>query len=330
MIAGRILSSKEISDIESQYLALFYDSDEFSNLSDSIGYYGVLFESYLREHMSNEIKRLPDEIQDEQIGKCVKRFRNAMSYAFNKGHQLSFALLLGEHTPERQINSFASPIFSSNYVRTFTNYIIDGELESTLHRDAVDILLRTTRRNFENCHSEIMRMAVTFLKKGVEESLLQIRRDVLNTQFTDTGKSNLLRIPYNNAFRVTPAFKGYFSLESPDFEEWKVCWDDTYGLDEANLSIAKVEVHRLNYEKVQKYIESGARNYRSVNIGLTSKSFDKSKPVYFVNITYLLFNAEKFPRVIERSEYVAIQSAITNTISNILQMDSTNLVVTSE
>lgn len=68
----------------------------------------------------------------------------------------------------------------------------------------------------------------------------------------------MLKVPFNQSFTVTPSFKATFSLESPNYEEWDLHWDETYGFNAAKgICILQVK----SAEKCNDFLHSLAAHF---------------------------------------------------------------------
>lgn len=326
MISGLEFPSEIITSSEKKYIDKFYESDS-TLLSDSINYYGVLFSAYLISHGDKKFQQMNHSEQNTIIQKEETRFQTAMKYAFNKGHQIGFSLLLMSESQEYDQDFFTDPNSRDDFLYTYDNLVTTNVFEENIRRDAIDRLIRYTRRNFENGYKVITDLGTRFFKKGIAVAFDDVRKYVLQKKYKISGYSQMLNVPYNQDFTVTPAFKATFAMESSDYEEWDLHWDATYGFNAAKGLVAKVMIHRLNLKTIRKYAKEHANTYAMLN-NFVSQDLHDDEVVYLVRIDFLVVDTSQFPRLLQHSEYTAIELALKQTISRRLKVDNSHLFIT--
>lgn len=322
MIDSLEFSRETIVAQEQQGLSSFYDNDD-SELRRWIIYYEVLFRGFLAQNGDKNFIQLKDEEQEAVIEKTVERFRNGMQYAFNKGHQATYGLLLTSGTQTFSKDSFSNPASRDYFLFNFDNLFAKDVFEDNLRRNALDILIKYTRRYFENGYQEIMDLANRFFKKGAEVAFDQIRVNILHVNYSISGHSRLLNVPLNQSFAVTPAFQATFSLESPAYEEWNLHWNATYGFDAAKSLVAKTMIHQFTVPEIQSYASFNAETYQVMQ-RFFNLEIANDDPVYMVRTDFLLTDAS-FPREIEENEYLTIRVSLKDTICRRLNVDGNHI-----
>lgn len=331
MITGRNFNADTIHQKELKSLREFYASDD-PTLSDGIAYYSILFRQYLYENADKKFERLEEQEQNRIIQKELNEFEAAMRYSFNKGHQTAFLVLLmsTKNNQGYEVDYFKRPDALNNFLYTFDQTISKDVFEENISRDANDTLINYTRRNFENGYNTVMAFGKIFFKKGAGIAFEQIRKDVVGVDYEISGYSNMLKVPYNQEFEVTPAFKAQFCLQSPtsnDYEEWDIFWDATYDAKYANQIIAKMMVHRMNVVTIKQFAAMDAPAYKIlVEQGVTS-NLDDSEDIFFVEINFLIFNPNDTVRLLERAEYAAVKVAIASNLTRKLKVDSQHIYI---
>lgn len=325
MISGLQFTNEQIAAEEKKYIDEFYKGDS-SILSDGINYYGVLFNAFLREHPDSDFAKLKDDQQEEILDKVYSRFQTAMKYAFNKGHQTCFLVLLLQSSQEFSRDFFAKPDAHDFFLYTYDNMITADAFRQNLTRDAIDMLIQYTRKNFEDGYPEIMAMATRFYKKGIGVAFEQIRENIVKQKANVTGRSRMLNVPYNDSFSATPAFKASFALESPAYEEWNLHWDETYGFEASKGLVAKAMVHQFTASEITEYAKVDAKTYQMMKTFFNG-TFADDELLYMIRIDFLAVDTENFPRIIQSSEYKAIRLAFTQTICRRLKVDGSHIFV---
>ncbi|WP_414152912.1 hypothetical protein ACKN8S_13625 (plasmid) [Limosilactobacillus reuteri] len=327
MISGLDFSSETIASTEKKYIEQFYKSDD-PLLSDSIRYYSILFLTFLQTHEDKKFSHQDRATKKVIFDKEMSSFRTAMRYAFNKGHQIAFSLLLMKQSQEFSQDFFESPNSHDDFLYTYETMVTTDVFNDTLRRDAIDNLIKYTRRNFENGYNEIISLGTRFYKKGIGVGFEQIRKYIVQRDYKITGYSKMLSVPYNQSFTVTPAFKATFSLEHQDYEEWDLHWDETYGFNAAKGMLAKAMINHLNVGDVRSYAQKDASTYKMIN-QFSSQDFQDSDVVYLIRIDFLVTDTENFPRLLQNSEYNAIKLALKQTIRRRLKVDNSHLFITN-
>lgn len=331
MITGRSFSSETIHEKELKSLKEFYASDN-PILSDGIAYYSILFRQYLYRNADKKFTRLEEQEQNRIIQKELNEFEAAMRYSFNKGHQTAFSVLLMSTKNNQGYESeyFERPDALNNFLYTFDQTISKDVFEDNISRDANDTLINYTRRNFENGYKTVMAFGKIFFKKGASVAFEQIRKDIVGVDYAISGYSKMLKVPYNQEFEVTPAFKAQFCLESlqtRDYEEWDLFWDATYDSKFADQLVAKVLIHKLNVGAVKQYASVEAPAYRIFVEQSVTNNLDDSEEVYFAEINFLLFDPQRTVRLLESAEYEAIKVALASTLTRKLKVDSQHIFI---
>ena len=329
MITGRKFEDTEIAKRERESLDNYYDSDD-PQLADGITYYAILFREFLKRNADKTFQRMDKDRQTEIMEKEMSRFQTAMMYSFNKGHQSAFAVLLMDtkNTQKYDEKYFKNPMSLNNFLYTFDQTIAPDVFDDNLRRDANELLINYTRRHFENGYSAVMRFGKIFFKKGAGVAFDQIRKKIVGVDYDITGYSHMLKVPYNQEFEVTPAFKGKFCLESTGFEEWDVYWDATYSAKFANNLVAKVLVHGFTVKQIKAYAEMNASAYKMlVKRNILDKMAD-DEVLYMVEINFALINPEDSVRLLESTEYQAIRVSLASTISQRLKVDGKHIFIT--
>lgn len=325
MIKGRDFSSQTIANEEKKYIDQFYDSKD-TLLSDALAYYGVLFQTFLYRNGDKLFKQMNEKEQQLIIEKEMSRFNTAMMYAFNKGHQTGFALLL---MPTSQIYApdfFEQPDAHEYFIFTFDNMITKDAFEDNLQRDAIDVLIRYTRRHFENGYDEVMNIGRRFFKKGAGVAFEHVREHIVGVDYSIQGYSRMLNAPYNQDFSVTPAFMANFSFESPAFESWDIHWDATYGINASKNLIAKLMVHQFTYKEIKDYADVNTKSYIMLK-NYFDNGYDDEELIYLAEMNFLSVEKSNFPRLLENSEYREIRRSVRQTLTRRLGIDGAHLFI---
>lgn len=332
MLAGHDYDAKEIAAIEREFLDKVYQDDNSKNyrsiLEQGIDYYGLLFQTFLNSNPDKNFEALEDSDKDIIIDKELTRFESAMIYSFNKGHQMAFALLLTSKSERAYTaDDFAKPDARDNFIYMLEEKMKKKIMDENLQRDANDLLIRYTRRNFENGYQNIMQFARVFFKKGFAVAFDQIRKDIMKVEYHITGKSRLLNAPYNQRFSVTPAFSAKFAIESPAFEEWDIYWDETYGFSVASQILAKVFVHEFTASEIRAYKDVDANMYMMLCEYMDISKFQENEKLYLVEFQFQIYQPIEDSRDIQASEYEEIRQALSATLCNRLNVKSSNILI---
>lgn len=315
-------SKETIVAQEKENLSNFYDNDN-TKLVEGIYYYEVLFRTFLLMNGDKNFEQLDDKQKDSIMEKTLSRFRIAMQYAFNKGHQTAYGLLLMSQTKKFTLESFENPDSRDIFLYNFDQMITPDVFRDNLQKSAIDVLIKYVRDYFEHGYQEIMDIATRFFKKGVEVAYDQIRVQNVKREYRITGSSRMLNVPLNQSFEVTPAFRAYFALESPAYEEWDLHWDATYGFNAGKSLVAKTMIHQFTVGEIKAYAEVGAKTYENMRRYFSS-DFTDDEVVYMVRTDFLTVEVE-FPRYIEQSEYMAIRGALSRTIAQRLNVENNHI-----
>ncbi|WP_056994791.1 hypothetical protein [Limosilactobacillus ingluviei] len=327
MIKGRHFDQTTITNLEVENIKEFYKNDT-AILPESLNYYETLFRGYLATKEDNKFKQKKSEEKEVIYDKVMQRFETGMIYAFNKGHQLGFILLLSDSPVEFEPDFFAQPDSLKVFISSLEHMVSNELIEDSFRKDAMLVLINFTRRYFEGGYPKIKDFATRFYLKGLGVALDQVRENVVQKPYKITGRSRMLNVPYNKDFTVTPAFKGSFSVESPRYEEWDIQWDETYPKAMGSGLIAKVLVHQFTAKEIKDYAAVDAKTYRMVK-DFFSAPFADDELLYLVRLDLLaMVDISNFPRIIEANEYQIIKMAIQKTISNRLDVDSAHLFIT--
>lgn len=334
MITGRSFVRKTIQKEERKNLNNYLISDD-PFLSDSVAYYAVLFEQFLLRNADKHFQRLEEDRQQSILTKELTEFQTAMQYSFNKGHQTAFLILLSDikNNQEYNIDYFKEPDSQNNFLYTFEKTITEDVFTSNIKRDANDVLINYTRRNFENGYREIMALGHIFFKKGATIAFNQVRKNIVDVDYNITGYSHMMYVPYNQEFEVTPAFKAKFCMETPGFEEWDVFWDATYNAKYANTLIAKILLHSFTAEQIQEYAKVNASAYKLFRSRLLERNnlLNKTKEdelFYNIEINFVLFDPSKSIRLLEEAEYNAIRKSLASKICRKLHINYDHILIT--
>lgn len=330
MITGKHYSNEEIAKLEAQYLDKFYKSDnQDPKLTDGADYYAILFQTFLHKNKDRVFEKMKEEEQSNIFKGQDTKFRRAMQYSFNKGHQTAFAIILMDSKNAQEFNEtfFSNPNSKLVFIYNLEKMIEPGIIEENLRRDKNEILIRETRRHFEHGYEKIMYLAKIFFKKGAEIAFDQIRQDVVHSKYNIRGYTRMLELPYNQDIEVTPAFTATFSLESPGYEEWDLHWDATYGYEVSKRLIAKFMVHQFSIKEIKAFSAVGAITYKMLEDYFSDK-LDDNEIVYLGEINFALTTPFKGMRFIEHSEYKAIQTSLALTLSRRLKISSNHILVT--
>lgn len=330
MIEGLTFTPETIHAKEKKCLKEFYAGDN-PYLGDAVAYYQLLFEDYLENNADSRYRRKTEKEQLRIMDKEDKEFREAMRYAFNKGHQTAFNVLL-QSTKNNQgyeRDFFKNPSSLNNFLYTFEKTITKEVFEENIQRDSIDVLTNFTRRHFNNTFEVIKALGMIFFKKGAGLAFEQVRKQIVGVDYEITGYSKLMHLPINQEFDVTPAFKGQFSLESPDNEEWDIFWDATYPVAYADTLIAKCIIHKISMAEARKMKEKDAITYRTIldseKAITTINRLENNESFYLVEINFLLFNPNNIPRLLSNAEYEAINKSLLSTVSRKLRVNADHI-----
>lgn len=330
MISGLHFNNREIGDLEAKYLNKFYISSTPNPiLADASEYYSIIFQTFLHENKDKIFDQMSEEQQKRIYKSQDSKFRNAMQYSFNKGHQTGFALLLmdSKGSTEFNVSFFKNPNSKLAFIYNLDQMISPKVTEQNLRRDKNEILIRETRRHFENGYDEIMYLAKLFYKKGAEVAFEQIRQNIVKVNYSIRGNSALLNAPYNQDFEVTPAFTATFAMESPNYEEWDLHWDSTYGYKIAKQLVGKFMIHQLSIKEIKAFSSVGAITYKMLDNYFSGFNLDDNDIVYLGEINFTLIHPLKDMRVIESSEFSAIRTSLALSLQRRLNINSQNILV---
>lgn len=330
MIAGKQYTNQQIAEEENKYLEQYYHSND-PMLADSIEYYSVLFQTFLKQNPDYNFEKMNKAAKQDIYRSEDELFRNAMQYSFNKGHQTAFLLLLmnSKSAEEYDEQFFKNPISKDIFIFNLDKLISKDVYEENLNRSRVELLIARTREYFENGYTNIMNMAKIFFKKGCLVAFSQIRNNILRIVDEHKITSRLLNVDLDNSFSVTPAFSATWALESPGFEEWDLHWDSTYGYQNNSKAIGSFLVHRFTVKEIKNYANVGAIVYQQMKDWFATNLADE-EVVYLGEIKFSLIDPQNDgPRFITKTEYLAIQNALTLTLKRCLGVDAKNILVTT-
>ena len=327
MITGKRFENQLIAAKEAEYLNCYYNSDNFL-LSDAIEYYSVIFKTFLKLHEGRFFQKL-DSVQKEKIYISEDElFKKAMLYAFCQGHQIAFALLLMDTKNSQEFDKsfFEKPNSKDLFIFYLDEAISKDVYLHNLNRSHVQFLIDFTQKPFENGYKAIMLLSKIFFKKGCEIAYMQIKKDIVGIEDKKTLLSKMLKVPYNADFTVTPAFNATFAFESPNFEEWDLHWDCTYGYENYRKLIGKILIHKFSADEIKDYLTKGVSSYYMLDQYTSSALSDD---IYLGEINFSLMDpVQDKMRFIEKSDYVAIQIGVALTIKHKLNIDANRLLVT--
>ena len=161
MITGREFSSETINTIEEENINDFYHGDH-SLLSDALNYYGILFTTFLMTHGDKRFDELSNEEKKKIIDRELSKFRNAMIYSFNKGHQMGFPLLLMKESQEFDPSFFTKPESHDDFVYTYDRMVKPSVFNINIERDAIDRCILQVK-SAEKCNDFLHSLAAHFL-----------------------------------------------------------------------------------------------------------------------------------------------------------------------
>jgi len=331
MITGKHFSNSQIAELEAKYLDKFYNDDQQNSiLYDAANYYAILYQTFLHSNPDKVFEKMPKPEQDNIYKSQDTKFRRAMQYSFNKGHQIAFAILLIDSKNAQEFNEtyFENPNSKLFFIYNFEKMLKKGVTEENLNRDKNEILIKETRRHFEEGYDEIMYLAKIFYKKGADLAFEQIRQKIVDVKYKIRGRTRMLNMPYNQEMEVTPAFTATFGFESPGYEEWDIHWDATYGYEIGKQLVAKFKVHQFSVKEIKAYSSVGAITYKMIEDNL-SESLNDDDIVYLGEINFILIPPIKNMRIIEHSEKEAIQTSLTLTLSRLLRVSANHILVTT-
>lgn len=331
MITGKHFSNSQIAELEAKYLNGFYN-DEHQNpiLYDAANYYAILFQTFLHGNRDKVFKKMSKTEQQNIYKSQDTKFKRAMQYSFNKGHQNAFAVLLIDSREAQEFDKtfFENPNSKLWFIYNFEKMFKKGVTEKNLNRDKNEMLIKETRRHFEGGYEEIMYFAKIFYKKGADLAFEQIRKNIVGVKYKIRGRTRLLDLPYNQEMEVTPAFTATYGFEQPGYEEWDVHWDATYGYKASKELIAKFKVHQFSVKEIQAYSSVGAIAYKMIEEQL-SDGLSDDDIIYLGEINFILIPPIKQMRFIEHTEIEAIQTSLTLTLSRRLRVSADHILVTT-
>ncbi|MCT7696869.1 hypothetical protein [Lactobacillus crispatus] len=330
MISGRHFNNHEIGELEAKYLNDFYTASiPDPILADASEYYSIIFQTFLHRNKDKVFDQMSEEEQKRIYKSQDTKFRNAMQYSFNKGHQTGFALLLmdSKGSTEFDTSFFKNPNAKLAFIYNLDKMISPKVTEQNLRRDKNEILIRETRRHFENGYDEIMYLAKLFYKKGAEVAFEQIRQNIVKANYLIKGNSVLLHVPYNQDFDVTPGFTATFAMESPNYEEWELHWNATYGYQIAKKLIGKFLIHQLSIKEIKAFSSVGAITYKMLDSYFSSSNLNDNDIVYLGEINFSLITPFEGMRTIEASEFSAIRTSLALTLQRRLNISNQNILV---
>lgn len=284
MIQNLKISKAEVQKLESELMNDFFKNDnDHKDLSSGLDYYQVLFEQYARSHFDNKRKSKSADIQDKIISSFNIHFVEGMTYAFIKGHQLAFKIIFDEGNTTFKADAFNSQHSRSLFLFALYKYYPKGDLEEYLKGPKINYLINYGTDYFENMFSIIIEDAMIFLKKGIEVALLQLNEELQEDLNQKLVVSDLLNIPINEKFSVTPALDGRYAIGDKNFEVWDIFWNDTYGQSKSSHRMASLTVKKLPYEEIQKSIEQKMHRFLILNVFLSRSNCDVSKSFLYVD-----------------------------------------------
>lgn len=320
LIRGQKFDIASIHKKETESLANYYASDN-PFLSEGIEYYAIVFKEFLYNHADPQFFLMNLDKQNNILKKEMDKFQKAMQFSFNKGHKTGFLILL-KNTKDNQVydaDYFSNPNSLSNFLYSIDKSFGDTVISKNLNRDANTSLINFTLQNFVEGRKEVEKLSRIFFKKGIAVAFEQIRDNIMQTDYQITGYSRMLSVPYNQDFIVTPAFKGTFCFETPNFEEWDIFWDATYDISYSNTLVAKVLVHSLTMAQIKKYSQINASAYKMLQSVLRINNYREEDLIFVVEINFALINPADTSRLLRKAEYQALRVAIANIISRKLQ-----------
>lgn len=329
MITGKKFDDKTIASKEGELLKEYYESSD-TFLSDALEYYSILLSAFLNLHEDRTFKKLDPEQKKSIYASEINFFRIAMRYAFNKGHETAFSLLLmdSENSQKFDESFFKKPSSKNSFIFDLDNLISEKVYLSNLGRSSLKILLNFTMNNFENSCYTIMKLAKIFFKKGCEIAFYQIKKNIVGISDENKGRSKMLGVPYDSDFSITPAFDGTFAFENDRCEMWDLHWDCTYGFQTYRKSIGRFIVHQFFVKEIKAYANVGALSYKMLN-NYFSSNFKDDDVVYLGEINFSLVAPEKDEmRAINRNDFVSIQNALAITLKRKLHVDTSRILVT--
>lgn len=332
MLGNHTYEPEQIVKMEEAFLQQFH-ADKDPLLVDSVRYYWDVFETVLiddnRNHLNDQWNYLKNTDKVRILDDERKFFNDAMVYSFAKGHQLAATFLLSDTKTKQGFDEkfLSDPVADSTFLYQLF-YLMKENKEDILDtkiRSANTMLIQYSNEHFLETRDLIKFYINIFVKKGVLVGFNQIRENLLRIQPKYKGLSKIVKIPLNAPFQLTPAFIVSSGMEHPNYEEWNIFWDSTYGFKAGAERVANVQIHQVSYREIKDYAELGARMYQ-LALSFTQNKFKDEDILYVCEMTFVL-PSEKAPRIIERSEYEAIRENMSSLLCNKLHVTGNKLLL---
>lgn len=323
----KIFTEPEIAQLEQKKLNEYWNSDN-PLMGDALKYYLPIFFEYLHNKASSSFTNLKEEQQQKVLDELAKRFNYAMSYAFNKGHQDTYHLIL-INTKQKIIftkDFFAKPINRTKFLNDFFASINPDDIQEKLYKDAIYVLVNFTRKYFVRNFDKIMELARIFFTKGAGIAFDQIRTDLLKENYIITGYSDLLNAPYNQSFAITPAFVATYDVQHPGTETWDVRWDETYGAEAQKYLVGKVFVNAFTPNEIRDLANKDAETYQAIAENLDMNGMSK---VYQAQLVFVVPRVSSGTRILTAQEYKQINIALRDTLCRRLKITPNQIFVRS-
>lgn len=328
MIKGFDFDRQKSDEIEEKMQDEYFRESNDPTLSDALLYYSPIYRRFLLAHAGRKFNNLPDNEQTIILTEIQNKFNNAMTYAFIKGFQNVFSIILPMQSKQFifEKDFFVSPVNKKKFLNGWISNVVPNLFTESLNKDAIFLLNYYSRKYFENSYGEIMKLARKFYIKGFSIGYDYIRKDILKTKFLVKGTSKMLHVPYNLEFQVTPAFVAIFDTEHPFFESWSVFFDESYGVTKEDNLIAKILVHQFTPREVSAYKSVGSETYKSM---IDDKNLDMTKSkVYLANLIFREPTTESDLRITNYADHDEIEIALRNTLCRRLAVKPNQILMT--
>lgn len=321
-----------VSKMEQEHLKAFWQSDD-PTLSDAINYYFPIFLANVTAKKNQKYLSLSSDDKNDVVRELNERFQTAMNYAFIKGHQQVYFIILPNVLTKITFKKdfFEDPKNRSRFLGRFFASLPTKIYQELITKKDIFELMKYCSGYFENSLRIITDMSKIFFTKGASIAYDEIRRDVVKVDYHITGYSKLLNAPYNQSFDVTPSFVGTFDVEHLDYESWDIRWNETYSQDLQNTLVGKLIVNRFQPEEVKAYAGVGAETYESINqfyeVNRSYQDTD-SKYLYQAQMIFSMPDGIGSTRTLIPEEYEHIKISLRDTLCRRLHVRRNKIFVT--
>ena len=228
-------------------------------LGESIAYYCELFIDKLHTAERKQFEAAADAEKEDVYHEMRTLYKKGMNQTIQRGANL-LTSTIWDIEQEVKKEFFAEKQYKEAIIDELEDQFQGNEYEKFLLTTIWNIV-KKGRKYFELVDQKVLEDAKVFSRMGSIVAF-DILRDSLGIEEKISGYSDMLGVPFNDTFSVTPAFEGIFTLQRPQFEKWDIIWNPLlYGLPVANNIIAKISIAEMTIDEIKDGADKGILQY---------------------------------------------------------------------